>query len=421
MNGLALVLALAVGQDCPDGSCQVRSRVTTASYPNPAWEAHAVRVIVDHGSSQDLGSGTIIGSDDKGRELVVTAGHVLGRERSGIRIRYRGQVYPTRWLGMADDGDIAALEADIPGTVRPLNIAEQAPSRAMMLGYGQTGHLHSHSGYRVGSATPDGDSTPDHEYSFGAEQGDSGGGVIDPDGKFAGVLWGTSGGTSMVVSTAKVRRFLQCDERRGFALTPIGIFCWRRQDSGGSRVVVRPPSVEVRPDPVYVDPGPVVVSPPIGGGVSVQVGPVGPRGPVGPAGQDGVDGKPGKDGLNGKDGKDADPAALAALTAQINTLTTNMAKLTTIVTTIQNHPDVDLGPLTIRIAALEDAVKNGAGPASQPPPIFLRFLKPDGSPGPTTKFDAQLDPNGKPFYSIELNPTTLPPTTIPVTPPTPGK
>ncbi len=219
----------------------------------------------------------------------------------------------------------------------------------MTLGYGQTGQLHAHHGVRVGSAIPDGDSTPDHEYSFGAEHGDSGGGVIDQDGKFAGVLWGTSGGTSMVVSTAKVRRFLQCDERRGFALTPIGIFCWRRQDSS-SRVIVRPPIVDVRPDPIEPLPP--------GGGVSVQVGPVGPQGPPGPAGKDGeagLDGKPGPPGPPGKD----NTADIAKLIEAQKANADQIAILIQEVNVIKARPATDLGPILTRLTAIESTLGKG--------------------------------------------------------------
>ena len=147
MNGIILALAL-IGQ-CPPGSSYcpvdppVRSRIESPP-GSTAWADYCVRVIVDHGQSQSLGSGTVIGTGEAGERLIVTARHVLGSARAGISVRQRGTVYPARYLAAGNDGDIAAISANIPGSFPDLRIADTAPSRATMLGYGSAGRLHYH-------------------------------------------------------------------------------------------------------------------------------------------------------------------------------------------------------------------------------------------------------------------------------------
>lgn len=414
MNALILAAAL-IGQSCPGGSCVIRDpivRSTVISQPDPAWQAHAVRVIVDHGDSRGYGSGTILGSNEAGKELVITARHVLGSSRKSVAIRYRGTTYPARCLAAADDGDLAAIEVDVPGTIRSLGIAEAAPSQAIMHGYGTTGQLHEHGGQRLANVRRTSDQGASNVYGFPAEDGDSGGGVFNRQGEFAGVVWGSDGGSAYVASTAQVHRFLGAQVRltssgrKRVWIFPFFFKCvtWNDGQSGGS-VVVNPPVQPYQPPVLPTDP----TQP--GGGVSVQVGAQGPMGPQGPPGTS---------------------PDLTALTAQVNTLAANqkqiIANLTTLTTTvqgIQSQPG-PAGPQGVSGPVGPIGPAGPPGSASTSPvvgtTVNLRFVTPAGTT-PIRTFAPQIGPDGKPFVNIEIDTTQVGSTTIPVTPtpPTPGK
>jgi trypsin-like peptidase len=374
VNGL--VLALAIAGQCYGGSCSVdpivRSRIETVSSA-PQWADYAVRIKVDHGTSTGYGSGTVIASGDGERKLVITARHVLGRNRSGISVQHRGRDYPATWLSVSSEADIGAVSADIPGTFPDLRIASEAPSQAIMLGYGKDGRLHSHSGRLTGYATPVGEQSPDMAFAFGAESGDSGGGVFNDRGEFSGVLWGTDSSRSMAVSTAKIHRFLQCQygqpgtsgERRIATISPF--FFKFRRERWASTPALPPESAPIIVQPAPVQPQPVTPAPVTPSTPTVVQGPPGPAGPQGPA---------------GPAGKDA-PAI----------------DQTSLVTTI--------------VQAVMKEIK--ALPAPPSPPIYIRFKTATGTTSPQI-FNTQVGPNGQPYYAIELDPTALPSTTVPVAP-----
>lgn len=291
MTGLLLIAAM-IGQQCPGGSCArpvdppVRTRIESNE---PQWRDYAVRVVVDRGQSQSLGSGTIVGTGETGERLILTARHVLGQAREGISVRHRNASYPARFLATGTEGDIAAVAANIPGSFPDLRLAGAAPSRSIMIGFGSNGRLHKHEGRLTGYATPRGDSSPDHAFSFGAESGDSGGGIFNEQGEFAGVLWGSSGASgAMGVSTAKVHRFLNVtltDQTpgtpgsRGKIVTFSPFFFKIKKWDNAPNVVQVEPSTPPSSPPAAVTPPPVPA-------VAGPVGPQGPVGPIGPAGKD---------------------------------------------------------------------------------------------------------------------------------------
>jgi hypothetical protein len=334
-----------LGQQCPGGSCAdpvAKSRIEST---DPQWHDYAVRVHVNHGQTQGFGSGTIVGTGEDGERLVLTAKHVLGGSRQGISVRHKGTSYQARFLAIGSDGDIAALSSNIPGTFPDLRIASESPRQAIMLGYGSSGRLHRHDGRLVGYNTPNGDSGPDARYTFIADSGDSGGGIFNERGEFAGVVWGSrSGYGSMGVSTAKVHKFLNVQRTDLTPSTPGA--------SGKSTTVCffppffkikswnnAPQQVEPQPiQPYPVQPQPVVPSPIIQPPTVVQgpqglPGTQGPQGPPGPAGA-----TPDLSGLL------ADVAALKGQMASITSILQDLQKTTAATAALVQQPIKFLDP-----------------------------------------------------------------------------
>lgn len=313
MNGLILALAL-MGQQCGPQGCDpvARSRIESPLPPvATSWHDYCVRVIVDNGDSQSLGSGTVISSGYDGKKLVLTASHVLGGSRRGISVRYRDRTYPARFLAVADEGDLAALEASLPGDLR-LPIASEAPRTASMMGFGSNGKLHYHSGRLTGHATPRGDRTPDMAFSFTSDQGDSGGGVFNDRGEFAGVVWGGNSSGAMAVSTYKLHQFLGA----------------KTQSANGRKIVtISPFFIKIRREWSNPEPPAVVVSPaPAPPTTPTTPEPTPPTPPMAPT----VD-------LSGIQKDIADlKTSVAGLTTSMQGLTTSVASISSAVKELQS-------------------------------------------------------------------------------------
>lgn len=391
MTGLALILALAIGQDCPDGSCAQRAsggvQVTYDQERSPefdtGWRKYCVRVHAGrHG-----GSGTIIGTHE-GKGLVITARHVLDNPGPASIMR-NGQTYPATRLVRAATGDLAALEFDNPPSdIKQIGIADKPGQRGTMFGFGPDypGTFHAHQGRYLGRRGKphvyNAEWLPDDEYAFNSENGDSGGGVFDDQGHLSGVLWGGENGKSNVVSTVKLRQFLEAPatEERIFTLSPFFIKC-RRISRGPTQAPQRQP-VQYPPDPSQ---GGVTVQAP---GVAVQVGPQGPQGPPGIS------------------------PDLTALTAQVKANAAAIGQLTAAFQQLQSQPGVQGPPGPQGTAGAPGPRGTDGAPGKDasnttPPLLRMNATNAAGAVVSTKDYAATVDPaTGRLIYNVTMSPLT---------------
>jgi hypothetical protein len=208
-------------------------------------------VVPTGGGVTQQGSGTIVAVQG-GKALIVTAKHVTSGHTEGITVTLRGKSYPAQLLEESQSSDLAALAIDAPPGIDGMLIAEEQPQEGVMLGYGSSGQLHEHRGPYIGG------SGVDSTYQFVTGHGDSGGGVFDRNGRFAGVLWGSDfSRTAAAVSTQEVRRFLRVSSgKRIVTISPFFIK-FRREWA-------EDPTPAPSPQPVPApSPAPIVTNPPV--------------------------------------------------------------------------------------------------------------------------------------------------------------
>lgn len=370
MNGLAFILALAVGQVCPGGSCAAPSRaqfIQRGRY-HDSWQTYCVRVDIQANGHGYGGSGTIIGVEGN-EALVITARHVA-EHQGAVTITHRGTVYPAKLLALARTGDLAAITfANPPDEVKGLRVADKPGRESVMFGYGpgDPGQLHVHGGRFLGRNVNvqqyNEQGLPDDRYAMNCEDGDSGGGVFDEQGDLSGVIYAGGNGESWVVSTAKLRQFLSAPAttERTFTLTPFFIKCKRIRREPAQTVQGPAPSVPQPGTTNQPSPKPEPATPGIAG----------------------------KDGLNGKDGaagKDADPTILNQLIAATQANTKAIADLTGQVQQIKNQPPT---------------------PAIQPPLLRMNATNAAGAIVSTKDYVATTDlATGKLIYNVTMSPLT---------------
>ncbi len=135
--------------------------------------------------------------------------------------------------------------------------------------------------------------------------------------------------------------------------------CWPLRSKPPAPAPIPAPSPIAPPAPV---PSPIVIPPPIPGqnGRDGRDGVDGKNGNDGKPGAIGAPGAPGTNGVNGTNGKDADMAVIAALQAQVAALKQSISA--------SGAAQVDIGPLTARVAALEALISRLSGEKIVPLP-----------------------------------------------------
>ena len=257
---------------------------------------------------------------------------------------------------------------------------------------------------------------PNVEFSFDAESGDSGGGIFNDRGEFAGVVWGRDKLTNHAIATdtAAMHKFLGArieQTSSGKKTVVIFPFFWKtvRWNDNGSAArgtpcqpyqPVEPAPIQPMPAPATMGPGVTVQAP----GVGVQVGSGAPL----PMPVQGAQGLPGPMGPAGPPGAPSPPIDQQALVNAI------VAQVMAQVKPGPPGPAGSIGPAGPAGPVGPPGPAGTGTTATAPPTFYIRFGN-----GPAQTFTQQLDPNGKPYYAIQLNPTNLAPTTVPVTPITP--
>jgi hypothetical protein len=246
-----------------------------------------------------VGSGTLI---DNERGLVITCKHLFDDGYERIICTFpNGKRYAALLTHTAPHADLAMLRIKSPGIeTLPIDASEQTGTLTAG-GFGPNGQFVAATGQVVRS---DGGAT---SINAPVRQGDSGGGVINANRQFVGVVWGCDEhGNSFMTCGTPLARFLDSvfPYRTG-AIVPRATPIARR--SGGS--VGRPPLEPIQPIPTTEpDPGPEIdyeaweqwqeeirqqqaqtqqqlqslmikID-----GIKGEPGPAGPQGPPGPAG-----------------------------------------------------------------------------------------------------------------------------------------
>jgi hypothetical protein len=159
----------------------------------------------------DAGSGTVVRSEGT-KSWVLTNWHVASDPGERVTVELAGKVYGATWL-RADSGiDLALLRVD--ASLPPALLASTHPAPGVRLR--QFGHPHA--GPMKAKTGPAGEingrrMVPGGGEVFGvgigAESGDSGCGVFDPDGKLCAVCWGAGQGAESCVCLKDIKAFLE--------------------------------------------------------------------------------------------------------------------------------------------------------------------------------------------------------------------
>mgnify|MGYP003729524357 CR=1 FL=1 len=194
------------------------SRQAVLSAPHPA----VVRIIAPGRNSVSYGSGALVAVSQY-HGLVVTNWHVIREAAGTIHVLFpNGFRSPATVLRADRDWDLAALAIWRP-PVEPIPLAREAPRPGQWLwiaGYGK-GSYRAAAGRCTQYFAP-GVNMPHEivELSVGAREGDSGGPILNERGELAGVLFGTSWGTTMGSYCGRVERFLAATASQFQRLAP---------------------------------------------------------------------------------------------------------------------------------------------------------------------------------------------------------
>ena len=202
-----------MGGVCPPGAGQAQlagplvgisaRRPASANLTQPA----IVRVWMSDGSG---GSGILIAKGG-GQGLCLTNAHVVRDSNGTGRVQFpiHGS-FRCRVVSSDRRNDLAALLINEPSGVEPVEIRDSAPSRGEVLtaaGYGPGGMQ-----FRASRGVYRQDHGPGEWFSIatGVRSGDSGGPILDAQGRLCGILWGSDHATStMAVRLTCIKRFLQ--------------------------------------------------------------------------------------------------------------------------------------------------------------------------------------------------------------------
>jgi S1-C subfamily serine protease len=302
MKRIAALLILLIcwpvlAQDCPDGRCptnpywpprgsaapgvrEVPSRPITpvAKGPTGTVEASVKVVVRDGRGGTGSGSGTVVRSTSASGSMILTNRHVVNDGVTFKVVTSTGREIPAelRFYDQNLDVDLAMLwvKEQLPAVQTGPLPPEGRPLYQIGYPHGQGPLIQICTARLVGTRVITEAVT---------QQGHSGGGVFDDQGRLVAVIWGGAypdWSTGSAVPSQQVTRFVEA--------------CWERLGKFGSGTSGQQ-RVPEQWTPIPGPPGPA--------------GQQGPPGPPGPAGQQGPPGPA------GTPGKDADLAELARIRA----------------------------------------------------------------------------------------------------------
>jgi hypothetical protein len=157
----------------------------------------------------NVGSGTLIDvAADGQRGLVLTCGHLFTEGAGRVVVEFPGkQSHGALLVAVDHDADLAALEIAAP-TVRPtpVNVQVESPNLLRACGFGGAGQYQCAQGHVLGYSESAG--RVSLRMAGAVRSGDSGGGVLDTQGRLCAVVWGESGGVTYASTGRPLANFL---------------------------------------------------------------------------------------------------------------------------------------------------------------------------------------------------------------------
>jgi hypothetical protein len=194
----------------------------TGQTPHPS----VARIIAPDQGGVSLGSGVLV-DVNRNQGLVLTNWHVIRDSRSAVLVQFPDGFQSAGTVIRYDEAwDLAALVIWKPRAT-PIQLAAQPPAIGDPLtiaGFGR-GAYRAETGQCTEYLSPGTGYTKEFvELAATARQGDSGGPILDADGKLAGVLFGQNGGRTIGSCSTRLRTFLASVGSQGFTATPIAEF-----------------------------------------------------------------------------------------------------------------------------------------------------------------------------------------------------
>jgi hypothetical protein len=211
MAAISLVPLGARADICPGGQCPL------SGAPPAPGELHVdarpiARIVNTQGAGRTMGTGTLVDVfESKG--LVLTCGHLFRDGAGTVVVTFPGgKSHAAVLLKVDAAADLAALVISGPN-VEPVELAGEFPQRGdelLSCGYGSDGTLSCNRGQALGYVTTLGSHGRETlELSGAARLGDSGGPVLDRQGRMVAVLFGTNGRVVDATFCGRIRRFLE--------------------------------------------------------------------------------------------------------------------------------------------------------------------------------------------------------------------
>ena len=182
--------------------------------PHPA----VARIIAPESSGVSLGSGVLVDSNGS-QGLVLTNWHVIRDSRSAVLVQFADGFQSAGTVIRFDEAwDLAAISIWKPKAT-PVQLAPRNPLQGEALciaGYGR-GAYREQRGHCTEYLSP-GSGYPKElvELQAPARQGDSGGPILDTEGRLAGVLFGEGDGRTIGSCVSRLRIFLASVGSDGF-------------------------------------------------------------------------------------------------------------------------------------------------------------------------------------------------------------
>lgn len=194
----------------------------TGQQPHPS----VARIIAPDQGGVSLGSGVLV-DVNKTQGLVLTNWHVIRDSRSAVLVQFPDGFQSAGTVVRYDEAwDLAALVIWKPHTT-PIPLADRPPAIGEPLtiaGFGR-GAYRAETGPCTEYLSPGtGYGKEFVELAATARQGDSGGPILDANGKLAGVLFGQNEGRTIGSCSTRLRTFLASVGSQGFTPTPIAEF-----------------------------------------------------------------------------------------------------------------------------------------------------------------------------------------------------